>query len=58
MCKNISTNNILYKNLDVSTPITTEVILPKDMVIFIPEDSFAKERGLKCQQVELSSRGL
>ena len=46
MCKNISTNNILYKNLDVSAPVTTEVILPKDMAIFIPEDSFAKERGL------------
>ena len=58
MCKNISTNNILYKNLDVSAPVTTEVILPKDMAIFIPEDSFAKERGLKCQQVELLSRDL
>lgn len=58
MCKNISANNILYKNLDVSISIETEAALLKDMAVFVPEDSFAKERGFKCQQVELSSRGL
>lgn len=58
MCENISTNNILYKNLDVSTSIETEAVLPKDMAVFVPEDSFAKERGFRCQQVELSSKDL